>query len=335
MVQGLERVPRSDDQQRGQAAIEWLGTLLLLLVVLVGIATALPGVGSRIACAIEQQIAVLSGGTADCADADRGRARTAPPPRLTPFGAPDRTRAAGPANKEPKPNGARYSGKLTTARFGPNAIASRRSRAVDDFRRGYAFDAALKVSLGDILSFLEGPVVAEMGGYLVPVKQMGVPIPTRLIRKAYGIGAAAASRARAYAKRLGIGVELLLSSQRFAATRVSELQKALPAASRGRVTMAVGIGKDSAGRLRIVVGTSARGGSLRGPVAARVKDSGAAVAKGYSGHAEIQVISYMRDNGLKLVTVGAGRPICAECAAAVRRAGGTFATRVKQTPRKP
>lgn len=117
--------------------IEWLCILVLLLVLVVALATALPGVSSKITCGFEQQIAAVSGGTAGCADAERRRARTAPPPRQTPFGAPDRPRTAGPANKMPKPNGPRYGGTPTAARFGPNAIASRRSRVVDDSRRRY------------------------------------------------------------------------------------------------------------------------------------------------------------------------------------------------------
>lgn len=132
------------------------------------------------------------------------------------------------------------------ARFGPNAIALHRYGAVDSrVRDNHRVNfAASKASVGDalddILSYLEGPIITEIHGYLYEVQQAGVPVPTRVLRRVFGIGASAAKRAREYARRLGISVEVLLASQRFTARRAAELQTALPARSRGFVTMAVG-----------------------------------------------------------------------------------------------
>ncbi|MFI7603243.1 RHS repeat-associated core domain-containing protein [Actinoplanes sp. NPDC049681] len=101
--------------------------------------------------------------------------------------------------------------------------------------------------------------------------------------------------------------------------RAAELQEALPAASRGRVTMGVGEGVDASGTTRTVIGTSEPNGYLRPGVRDMVRP-GEEVATG-TGHAEANILDYMKANGITPGQVGAGRPICPACASAIENAG--------------
>jgi filamentous hemagglutinin len=50
------------------------------------------------------------------------------------------------------------------------------------------------------------------------------------------------------------------------------------------------------------------------------------------GHAEADIASYARQNGLRLIEVGATRPICTTCAGAIEGAGATAVTPLKEVP---
>jgi filamentous hemagglutinin len=114
--------------------------------------------------------------------------------------------------------------------------------------------------------------------------------------------------------------------------RSSRLQAALPEASRGRVTMGVSVGRDEAGALRTVVSTSERRGYLRPGV---TLEDGEELATG-DGHAEPSGIAYMHEHGITPITVGAGRPICENCARSIRDAAAAPATELKGAPgRRP
>jgi filamentous hemagglutinin len=95
-----------------------------------------------------------------------------------------------------------------------------------------------------------------------------------------------------------------------AAARVAELRAALPAGSRGRVTLAVGIGRTAEGRQVTVIGTSEPAGYMRPGVTLKGEE---VLATG-SGHAEENVINYMQSNGISPLTIGASRGICTSCA---------------------
>jgi hypothetical protein len=47
------------------------------------------------------------------------------------------------------------------------------------------------------------------------------------------------------------------------------------------------------------------------------------------GHAEVSVLQHMKENGIKPTTVGAGRPICDECASGIRDVNAVPATALK------
>lgn len=111
-----------------------------------------------------------------------------------------------------------------------------------------------------------------------------------------------------------------------AARRARELQEQLPEKSRGRVTMAVGIVEAADGQRTSVVGTSEPHGYLRPGVSL---EEGEVVAPG-NGHAETDIIDWAEQRERSVLTIGAGRPICAACASEIRRVDAQPATRLKE-----
>lgn len=116
------------------------------------------------------------------------------------------------------------------------------------------------------------------------------------------------------------------SPEELVARRAVELQQQLPEKSRGRVTMAVGIVETDNGDKTTVVGTSEPRGYLRPGVSL---EKGEVVAPG-SGHAETDIIDWAEQREQSVTTIGAGRPICPNCAEAIRRVDAQPATRLKE-----
>jgi len=108
--------------------------------------------------------------------------------------------------------------------------------------------------------------------------------------------------------------------QQYADARAQQLQQALPEGSRGRVTMGSGVVEDSNGVRQAIVGTSENGGYLRPGVKALLNPDDI-VAEG-TLHAEQNIVQYATENGLKVIAVGAGRPICEICEEVIVNAGG-------------
>jgi len=107
--------------------------------------------------------------------------------------------------------------------------------------------------------------------------------------------------------------------------RASELQGMLGEGQRGRVTMGAGVVEDTNGTRQMVIGTSEDDEYLRSEVRDSVRESGQTVAPGEK-HAEQNIVDWAQGNEQKVVTVGAGRPVCDECAEAIEGAGGTVAS---------
>jgi hypothetical protein len=107
-----------------------------------------------------------------------------------------------------------------------------------------------------------------------------------------------------------------------AGARSQERYGAISAGARDHVTMAVGTGIDEQGALRTVIGTSEEGGYLRPGV---MLNDGEDLATGF-GHAERDVLDFMNGNSIDAWVVGATRPICPECAAAIEDSGAEPAT---------
>ena len=112
------------------------------------------------------------------------------------------------------------------------------------------------------------------------------------------------------------------------AGRTGTLADAIPAAQSGRITMGVGLAEDASGAQRVLIGTSEPGGYLRPGVTLAPGETMAAGA----GHAESDIVNYANANGLRLLEVGATRPICPGCAAAIRGAGAVPVTPLKGVP---
>lgn len=115
--------------------------------------------------------------------------------------------------------------------------------------------------------------------------------------------------------------------------RATELQAALKPDQQGRVTMASGVVEAPDGSRHLVAGTSEhrRDGRayVRPEVAEAMGPRAEPVANG-TRHAEQNIVSYANDSNVKVVTIGAGRPVCGECATAIESAGGRVATPKKQ-----
>lgn len=108
--------------------------------------------------------------------------------------------------------------------------------------------------------------------------------------------------------------------------RAVELQDQLPDGARGRVTMAVGVTEAAAGEQTTVIGTSEPRGYLRPGV---TLNEGEVVAAGH-GHAEADIVHWAEQREQKVLTVGAGRPICAPCAEEIQRVDAVAATPLKE-----
>jgi RHS repeat-associated protein len=112
------------------------------------------------------------------------------------------------------------------------------------------------------------------------------------------------------------------------AARAGQLADAIPAAQAGRITMGVGLAEDATGAQRVLIGTSEPGGYLRPGVTLA---EGETMAPG-TGHAEEDIVNLAQQNGLRLLEVGATRPICPPCAKLIEQAGATPVTPLKVVP---
>jgi filamentous hemagglutinin len=89
--------------------------------------------------------------------------------------------------------------------------------------------------------------------------------------------------------------------------------------------MGAGVLEDASGNQIRVISTSEPNGYLRPGV---TTNPGEILIRG-TGHAEADIVAYAQANGYRVVTVGAGRPICGPCATAITGSGGTPATSLK------
>ncbi|MFY8044512.1 MAG: hypothetical protein ACOVOD_16460, partial [Rhodoferax sp.] len=112
-------------------------------------------------------------------------------------------------------------------------------------------------------------------------------------------------------------------------SRVDDLLKQIPANSQGRITMGVAVLEDANGVRSVVVSTSEPRGYLRPGVTLQ---PGEVVIAG-TGHAEADIVSFANANGLKVIDIGATRPVCAGCQKIIEPTGANIATPLKSTPK--
>jgi RHS repeat-associated protein len=162
--------------------------------------------------------------------------------------------------------------------------------------------------VGAFVASVEGaPAAYRLASALVPAGKAGTAAATKAIGGGRG--------AKALEGAAGGGT----------AARVGALREAIPADSRGRITMGVGVAEDASGARHVLVGTSEPRGYLRPGVTLA---PGETIAPGL-GHAEADIVNYAQQNGLRLLEVGATRPICPACAAAIEGAGARAVTPLK------
>ncbi len=109
------------------------------------------------------------------------------------------------------------------------------------------------------------------------------------------------------------------------AERAAELLRTIPAAQKGRITMAVGLAEDASGDRFVLIGTSER---MRGLRLGVTLNPGEILVRGFK-HAEEDIVDFARQNGLNLLEIGATRPICGSCASRIEEIGATPVTRLK------
>jgi RHS repeat-associated protein len=107
--------------------------------------------------------------------------------------------------------------------------------------------------------------------------------------------------------------------------RASEIHAAVPRATQTRTTIAVADAVDEQGNQVRVVGSSEP--RLRVAQRAMLKP-GEIEAKG-NGHAEVTVLDHLRVNNLSIRSIGASRPVCANCNVAIESFGIKAATPLK------
>jgi hypothetical protein len=114
-------------------------------------------------------------------------------------------------------------------------------------------------------------------------------------------------------------------------TRIGELQAAIPAAQRGRITMAVAVVEDSNGARSVLV-SSSEGAYVRGPVRPVVQGWCDATVVGGTGHAEANIIAHAQANNLRVIDIGATRPVCVPCQDVINPTGATISTPLRPRP---
>jgi hypothetical protein len=111
----------------------------------------------------------------------------------------------------------------------------------------------------------------------------------------------------------------------FVQSRVDTLLSQIPANSQGRITMGVAVVEDANGVRSVLVSTSEPRGYLRPGVTLQ---PGETVIAG-TGHAEADIVSYANGKGLKIIDIGATRPVCTSCQNVIGPTGANISTPLK------
>ena len=118
-----------------------------------------------------------------------------------------------------------------------------------------------------------------------------------------------------------------MNPSRIVRSRISRLKGAIPKKQKGRITMAVAVVEDRTGK-RLLVGTSEPGGYLRPGVVLR---RGERIVGGI-GHAEQNIVAYAQSQQLRMIDIGATRPICVPCQDLIIQTGANISTPVLARP---
>jgi hypothetical protein len=125
---------------------------------------------------------------------------------------------------------------------------------------------------------------------------------------------------------------VLAATRRNVVERIDALKALIPAELEGRITMAAAVVEDSNGVRSVLVASSEREiyirPALRSLVTSWVEKGEARVVSG-AGHAEEKIIADAQANNLKVISIGATRPICSVCASVIQKTGADIATALK------
>lgn len=115
----------------------------------------------------------------------------------------------------------------------------------------------------------------------------------------------------------------LAKAKKYASDRAIALQAQLSSYQRSKVTMAVGVLKNNEGKQIKVISSSIKRGYLPKELESDL-DPKEFVVRG-NGHAEYDIVEWAAQNDYTVETIGAGRPICSDCAQAISNAGAVSA----------
>ena len=125
-----------------------------------------------------------------------------------------------------------------------------------------------------------------------------------------------------------------LQPEKLISERIEKLDSEIPEKSKGfGTTMAAGVAEDESGKRFILISTNEKGDHLRKGVEL---GEGETLVQGVEdGHAEIKMKEFAEQRSLRLITIGATRPICDDvCEPALKTTGTTFSTELKSKTRK-
>jgi len=94
--------------------------------------------------------------------------------------------------------------------------------------------------------------------------------------------------------------------------------------------MAVAVVEDSNG-VRSILVSSSEGAYVRGAVRPVVESMGAQVVGG-TGHAEANIIAHAQANNLRVIDIGATRPVCVPCQDVINPTGANISTPLRPRP---
>jgi hypothetical protein len=126
-------------------------------------------------------------------------------------------------------------------------------------------------------------------------------------------------------KKEGESTENKISEDIYIQNRVEELKESIPEAQKGRITMAAGLAKKSPEKNIVLIGTSEPRGYLRPGVTLK---PGEVKVLGDS-HAEQNIVSYIIASNLKLINIGATRPVCSACVRVIKPTKARIVTPLK------
>lgn len=117
----------------------------------------------------------------------------------------------------------------------------------------------------------------------------------------------------------------IINSSSLVQNRIESLLSQIPKNTQGRITMGVAVVENKDGIRSVVVSTSEPRGYIRPGV---VLQPGETIIVG-TGHAEADIVSYANANGLKIIDIGATRPVCSTCQDVIRPTGANITTPLK------